>query len=116
MNFQAVLALPKTASSAQTHKRIGFIELFGALYMYISEIESTAHWKTTNGMTYVLYAPSSDKTGYFRLIYGVIYHKGSAYLKEQNPFFRGLLTLTHAWLKVNTSSKSSLCIEEKIHC
>ena len=61
-------------------------------------------------MTYVLYAPSSDKTGYFRLIHGVIYHKGSAYLKEQNPFFRGLLTLTHAWLKVNTSSKSSLCM------
>ena len=38
-------------------------------------LTNTAHWKTTNGMTYVLYAPSSDKTGYLRLIYGVIYHK-----------------------------------------
>ena len=36
MNFRAVLALPKTAGSALTHKSISFIELFGALYMYIS--------------------------------------------------------------------------------
>ena len=36
MNFKAVLALPKTAGSALTHKSISFIELFGALYMYIS--------------------------------------------------------------------------------
>ena len=32
LNFKAVLAIPKTAGSAQTHK----IELFGALYMHIS--------------------------------------------------------------------------------
>ena len=37
MNFKAVLALPKTAPSAQTHKSITSFELFGALYMYISE-------------------------------------------------------------------------------
>ena len=35
-NFKAVLALPKTAGSAQTHKSISSIELFGALCMYIS--------------------------------------------------------------------------------
>ena len=37
MNFRADLALPKTAGSAQTHKSMSFIELFGALYMYISD-------------------------------------------------------------------------------
>jgi hypothetical protein len=37
LNFRAVLALPKTACSAQTHKSIKVsVELFGALYMYIS--------------------------------------------------------------------------------
>ena len=36
MNFKAVLALPKTAGSAKTHKSVSSIELFGALYMNIS--------------------------------------------------------------------------------
>ena len=31
MNFQAVLALPKTAGSTQTNKSISSLELFGAL-------------------------------------------------------------------------------------
>ena len=34
--FKAFLALPKTASSAQTHKSVSSFELFGALYMYIA--------------------------------------------------------------------------------
>ncbi len=36
LNSKAVLALPETASSAQTHKIYVSYELFGALYMYIS--------------------------------------------------------------------------------
>jgi len=34
MNFRAVLALPKTASSAQTHKSRVSFELFGVLGIY----------------------------------------------------------------------------------
>ena len=45
MNFKAVLALPKTAGSAQTHKSISYIELFGALYMYISAKDMTVPFK-----------------------------------------------------------------------
>jgi hypothetical protein len=37
LNFRAVLVLPKTVGSAQTHKSIVSFELFGALYMYISD-------------------------------------------------------------------------------
>ena len=36
MNFKAVLALPKTARSAQTHKRISFIWIvWSTLYVYL---------------------------------------------------------------------------------
>ena len=61
-----------------------YTELFSAAFLVsTSHIEvntrysltNTAHSKTANGMMYVLYAPSSDKTGYLRLIYGVIYQK-----------------------------------------
>ena len=34
MNFRAVLVLPKTAGSAQTHKSMSFILLFGVLGIY----------------------------------------------------------------------------------
>ena len=36
LNFKAVLALPKTAGSAQTHKSISFIWIvWSALYVYL---------------------------------------------------------------------------------
>ena len=37
LNFKVVSALPKMARSAQKHKSISFICIFGALYMYISD-------------------------------------------------------------------------------
>ena len=54
MNFKAVLALPKTARSAKTHKNISFISIvWSTLYMYIylwiqlwkSEVSSQSNCK-----------------------------------------------------------------------
>ena len=40
LNSKAVLALPKMAHSAQTHKIISLFESFGAFYIYVSEGDS----------------------------------------------------------------------------
>ena len=53
LNFKAVLALPKTAHSAQTHKSITFIWIFwGTLYVYLwlTPWSRKSVWKTYSRM------------------------------------------------------------------
>ena len=45
MNFRAVLALPKTAGSAQTHKSMSFIWIvWSTLYVYLWRTGEFAFW------------------------------------------------------------------------
>ena len=52
MNFKAVLALPKTARSAQTHKSISFIVIvWSTLYVYLWNVSDFYQWHKGNRNT-----------------------------------------------------------------
>ena len=94
LNFRAVLVLPKTTGTAQTHKSMSFNELYGALYMYISVITEKFHSKwdkiISEGAFPFFYAMLSPKEFNF-------FFKQCNFLdfffqnKEKNCYFRRIL-------------------------